>query len=104
MKGLLPHICAPMFQRLKPNFDWYEATQAALDTGDLLISIELNKDHTANSVAAISQLNDILVLNHEQRLEDLEKKMTEVSLTQVGVFSGQPTNIAVISNSQYNRA
>ena len=104
MKGLLPHIRAEMFQRLKSNYDWYEATQAALDTEDLLISKELNEGHTVNSVAAISQPNDLLVLDHEQRLKDLEKKMTDVSLTQVGVFSGQPTDIAVISNSQYNRA
>ena len=104
MKGLLPHIRAEMFQRLKPKYDWYEATQAALDTEDLLISKELNEGHTVNSVAAISQPNDLLVLDHEQRIENLEKHMTDVSLTQVGVYTGQPTDIAVISNSQYNRA
>ena len=43
-------------------------------------------------------------MQHEQGIEELENKITNVSLAQVGVYSGQPTDIAVISNSQYNRA
>lgn len=103
--GVLPHIKDAMWNgRLNANYDWYDIIKAATESENMLISKQLTQGESfgVNAINLQKEPSDILVLQHEQRIEQLEQRFMNVNLQQ-GEDSRQTANVAAISNSGYSR-
>ena len=104
MKGLNPTIKDAMWNgRIPPDYDWYQATQAAIDTEKLLISREVNAGPTVNSLVPANSPFELLVMQQQQEIRDLKTALNTMSLNNTGRNSGQQSEVAAITNYRYSR-
>ena len=89
MQGLLPDIKEAMWNgRLAPEFNWYQATAAAIEAEKILIAKELTMPKTLNAIGS--------ELNTSKENEVLKQIIKELTLKLAG--SSQSTDIAAISD------
>ena len=80
MKGLHPTIKDAMWNgRLPPDYNWYQATQAAIDTEKLLISKEFSSEPTINSPSIVNSHLKLIVKKQQKQLEELRNLLSEAS-------------------------
>ena len=80
MKGLHPTIKDTMWNgRLPPDYNWYQATQAAIDTEKLLISKEFSSEPTINSPSIVNSHLKLIVKKQQKQLEELRNLLSEAS-------------------------
>ena len=82
MNGLLPKIKEAMLNGvLQPDYDWDQATQAAIEAEKLLTARELSSSNgTVNTVIQQNAITELLQAQ-QKRIEQLEKQLKQLIST-----------------------
>ena len=101
MQGLLPKIRDAMWTvGLPSDYDWGQATRAAIEAEKLLIARE---NAEAKPIFSINQNNptpiELLAMKQMDRIDELEKEIRELSLKNVG--SSKPAKPSSIANIEH---
>lgn len=99
MQGLLPKIKEAMWNgRLPPDYNWDQATKAAIEAEKLIIAKELNTQNSNLNAITPQNTNNDIIIEQQKKIEEMEKMLKQLSLAHVGFATGPHANLASITS------